>query len=331
MLKQRPTLLTHFTHFTRLTRLTLLTLLTLLSALNLRGEAHITGANAEPRPAEPRPAEPPPTPILAIGDLHADLPAAQRAFHLAGVTDAEGRWAARGVTVVQTGDLTDRGPDGAPLLRWIRGLEPQAEAAGSRFVVLLGNHEVMNLHGDWRYVSQGDLRGFGGLEARRRAFSLGGVLGAQGGALGERGEWAAWLLGKEAVVRVGDTVFVHGGVSELFAGPVEGLSRQVSEAILRDPRHPVLGDNGPLWYRGYWLYDEPRACDEALRALARMGARRMVMGHTTQRDGRVHSRCGGRLFAIDTGISALYGGRAAALRVVGDEVFAVYEGGEVRL
>ena len=64
--------------------------------------------------------------IIAIGDLHADLPAAQRAFHLAGVTDAEGRWAARGVTVVQTGDLTDRGPDGAPLLRWIRGLEPQA-------------------------------------------------------------------------------------------------------------------------------------------------------------------------------------------------------------
>ncbi len=263
-------------------------------------------------------AQPAPEPLIAIGDLHADLAAAQRAFHIAGVTDAQGRWALKGGVVVQTGALTARGPDGEPLLRWIRDLEGQAAAAGSRFVVLLGNHEVMNLHGDWRYVSQGDIESFGGLEARRRALSL-----------SARGEWARWLLTKEAVALVGDTALVHGGVSEEFAAPAPDLSRRVTEAVLTDPRAPILGDRGPLWYRGYWLRPEEEVCAEAARALALLGARRMVMGHTTQADGRVHARCGGALLAIDTGISRLYGGRAAALRVAGGAVFAIYEGGEV--
>ena len=258
--------------------------------------------------------------VIAIGDLHADLKGAQEAFWIAGVTDEQGRWVAWGVTVVQTGDLTDRGPDGEPLLRWVKGLEAQAEAHGSRFVVLLGNHEVMNLHGDWRYVSAQDVQSFGGLERRKALL-----------ALSHGGEWARWLLTKHAVVRVGTTLFVHGGVSGDFIAPAPQLSAQVTAAILSQPRHPILGERGPLWYRGYWLNTEETACAEAKRVLTALGAERMVMGHTTQRDGRVRSRCGGRLYAIDTGISRVYGGHPAALKLSGGEVFALYRGGSVKL
>ena len=49
--------------------------------------------------------------IVAIGDIHADATAAIEIFRLAGITDEQGNWAAKDLIVVQTGDITDRGPD----------------------------------------------------------------------------------------------------------------------------------------------------------------------------------------------------------------------------
>ena len=121
-------------------------------------------------------------PIVAVGDLHADLVSARKAFQIAGITNSSGEWVLKNTIVVQTGDLTDRGPDGKPLLDWIKGLEEQATEHNSQFVVLLGNHEVMNLQGDWRYVSSLDIESFGGLEARKSAFSI-----------SDNGMYAQWL------------------------------------------------------------------------------------------------------------------------------------------
>ena len=50
--------------------------------------------------------------IIAIGDLHADLKATQETFSHIGLTNADGAWIAKDTVVVQTGDVTDRGPDG---------------------------------------------------------------------------------------------------------------------------------------------------------------------------------------------------------------------------
>ena len=80
--------------------------------------------------------------IFAIGDLHADLDAARTTFRLAGLIDDKDKWIADNVHVVQTGDITDRGPDGLQMLQWFKKLE--AESAG-HLTLLLGNHETMNL------------------------------------------------------------------------------------------------------------------------------------------------------------------------------------------
>lgn len=256
--------------------------------------------------------------IVAVGDLHADLVSAKKAFTIAGITDAQGQWILKDAIVVQTGDLTDRGPDGLPLLEWIRDLESQAANHNSQFIVLLGNHEVMNVQGDWRYVSQADVVSFGGLEERKKAFATGG-------------EWSAWLSDKDAVLQLGDTVFVHGGVSRQFARPAKTLSEEVRQAMLGASDRTVLGSEGPLWYRGYWQQTEAMACEEAKFVLSKLGAKRMVMGHTTQRDGQIHSRCNGVLFAIDTGISRHYGEHPSALRITGSRVEALYATGAVLL
>lgn len=264
-----------------------------------------------PAPAPSAAAAPPPAAperIVAVGDLHADLPAALAAFRLAGVVDAAGRWSGGRTWLVQTGDVTDRGPDSRGVLALLQRLRMEAEAAGGRVVPLLGNHEAMTVQGDWRYVSAEDVVGYGGMEPRRAAF---GATGADG----------AFLRTLDAVARVGDTVFAHGGISAVYAAHgIDGLNRAARAALDGPDPLGVLGPDGPLWNRAYVLADPVPACAELERALASLGASRMVVGHTTQRDGRIGSRCEGRLYAIDTGISAHYGRHLSALELRGGTV-----------
>lgn len=257
--------------------------------------------------------EPSPTRVVAIGDVHADLAATRAVFEGAGLADASGRWTGGRTVAVQTGDITDRGPDGRQTLAWLRALQADADAHGGRLVTLIGNHEAMNLTGDWRYVSAADLAGYGGEAARAQAF-------------GPDGEDGAWLRRQDAIAQVGDTVFVHGGIDAHWARlGVVGLNAAVRDALLavtqgtvpRTNLPAILGPDGPLWNRALVLGEEPAACPELARALEILGARRMVVGHTTQRDGRIGERCGGALYAIDTGISALYGNHRAVLEITG--------------
>ena len=84
-----------------------------------------------------------------------------------------------------------------------------------------------------------------------------------------------------------------------------------------------LGKNF-LWYRGYWRNPESVACQEVDIVLEKMNAKRMITGHTTQPDGKVHTRCDGRLIVIDTGISKHYGENVAAIRIDQNGVLALY-------
>lgn len=275
---------------------------------------------AVPAPASaPAPAAPAVGTIVAVGDLHGDLDATLAVLQLAGLVDAEGHWAAGSTTFVQTGDTTDRGPDSKEVLELMAALMTEAEAAGGRVVPLLGNHEAMNLQGDWRYVSAGDVADFGSAEARRAAFSATGPLGA-------------WLRQRDLVAKVGDTVFVHGGVSPTWAARgLDAINTAGRRALGADPRSPVLGAEGPLWLRDYLQAPESIACPALAEALAALDARRMVVGHTTQRSGQVATRCGGSLLGIDTGISAHYGGHLAAVRIEDGDAWAVYPSGRVDL
>jgi len=280
-----------------------------------------TTAEAPP----PAPATPPrpeaaheiPDRVVAIGDLHADLPDALAVLAMAGLVDASGSWTGGQTVLVQTGDTTDRGPDSLEVIELMMRLEVEAAAAGGQVHALLGNHEVMNMVGDLRYVSPGDLADFEDGEARARAFS-------------DQGELGRWLRDKDAVVQVGDTVYAHGGVSPTFAKVgVRGLSQAVRRSIDAEPTHPVLRDTGPLWFRDYLLADEVIACEMLAEALDTLGARRMIVGHTTQRSGRIGVRCGGAILGIDTGISTHYGDHHAAVELRAGDAWALYPEGPV--
>ena len=142
--------------------------------------------------------------VIAVGDLHGDLDNALQVLQMAEVVDDNGDWVAGDTVLVQTGDTTDRGPDSRAILDMLMRLETQAQAKGGQVISLLGNHEVMNLLGDWRYVDPGDLTQFGGADARRNALSKTGVYGS-------------WLRTRAVAVSVQQTIFVHGGITPAHA------------------------------------------------------------------------------------------------------------------
>jgi hypothetical protein len=263
--------------------------------------------------------------VVAVGDLHGDLDNAEAVLRLAGVLGRDGRWSGGATTLVQTGDTTDRGPDSGAVLDLLRRLEPEASAAGGKVIALLGNHEVMNLLGDWRYVHPDDIRAYGGEGARKHAFSADGVHGA-------------WLRSLPAVAQVEGVVFVHGGVGPAWSGKgIAGINQEVWVELQKQPsagtvdETSVLGPTGPLWLRDLVQADEAAACTSLHRALADLGARRMVVGHTTRRDGKIQTRCAGRLSVIDTGIADGYGGNLAVWQVVAGDAVALYPSGPVDL
>ncbi|HKD17760.1 MAG TPA: metallophosphoesterase, partial [Thermoanaerobaculia bacterium] len=90
--------------------------------------------------------------VVAVGDVHGDLPAFRGILKDAGLVDDRGAWSGGDAVFVQLGDLIDRGPSTRGVLDFVMALEKDAARSGGSVVVLLGNHEVMNMTGDLRYV-----------------------------------------------------------------------------------------------------------------------------------------------------------------------------------
>jgi hypothetical protein len=148
------------------------------------------------------------------------------------------------------------------------------------------------------------------------------------------GEIGQWLAENPAVVLIGGALFAHGGISANYAGlSIAEINERTSAAIVaRDvsPQAIINDPAGPLWYRGYFLRGEAdertivlpvEAAPEVDLVLAAYGAQRIVVGHTPSLRG-IRILLDGRLIAIDTGISAHYGGARSYLEIRGDAVVA---------
>jgi hypothetical protein len=288
-----------------------------------------SASNAAPG-LSPRLSRAAPARLVAIGDLHGDLDHARRALRLAGGLDESGRWVGGRLTVVQTGDEVDRGDDDRAILDRFEDWKKQAAAAGGELVALLGNHEIMNASLDFRYVTPAGFETFSSF-----AGGSGPTDGLAPQALGRAaafrpgGPYAVLEAGRPLVMKVGDTVFVHGGV--LPKHVAYGLDRMNDELDAwlagqrRDPPAVVVADDGRVWTRAYSGADGDAAgCTELSAALAALGARRMVVGHTVQRGG-INSACGGAVWRIDVGLSRYFGGPIEVLEIRGDEVRVLRE------
>uniref|UniRef100_A0A6P3ZM28 shewanella-like protein phosphatase 1 n=1 Tax=Ziziphus jujuba TaxID=326968 RepID=A0A6P3ZM28_ZIZJJ len=95
--------------------------------------------------------------IVAVGDLHGDLEQTRCALEMAGVLSSDGQdvWTGGGTVLIQLGDILDRGEDEIAILSLLRSLDAQAKSQGGAVFQVNGNHETMNVEGDFRYVELG--------------------------------------------------------------------------------------------------------------------------------------------------------------------------------
>ena len=255
-----------------------------------------------------------PARIVAIGDLHGDLDATRRSLRLAGAISDTDHWAGGSLTVVQTGDTIDRGDDDREVLDLLERLREEAAHAGGALLTLNGNHEVMNVAADLRYVSPASAAAFD--MGRADAFAPGGPYARK---------LAAWPV----IQQVGDSVFVHGGVLPHHVRyGIEKINRETAQWMRGTGPLPALlmQEDSPIWTRVYSTPGAPSACVQLAQALNALSAKRMIVGHTPQPSG-INSACEGRVWRIDTGLSRYYGGPMQVLEVAEGSVRVLTERG----
>lgn len=266
----------------------------------------------------PPPSLPAPAYLCAIGDVHGDLEALRAALRLCEVLDGE-RWSGGGRWVVQVGDLLDRGDDEDEILALLERLGPEAEAAGGRVVILNGNHELMNAQGDFRYVTPEGFSDFASYASGRPPRGVPRSEAGRAAAFAPGGPMARRFAAHPTAIRIGDTVFVHGGLSPASAElGLARINRDMRGYLLEGGPLPgsLAGEESPVWHRGYAVEVDEAGCAELGEALARVGARRMVVGHTVQERG-ITSACDERVWRIDVGLSRYYGGPREVLVIEG--------------
>ncbi len=284
-----------------------------------------TTSEPAPQPTASRLAAPPR--LVAIGDLHGDFEATRSVLRLAGAIDEMDRWIGKELVIVQTGDQLDRGDGERKILDLLERLGEEARAAGGALHVLNGNHELMNAAGDLRYVTAGgfvDFSAISGVDlADPRAAAAQPAMRGRLLAFMPGGPYARKLAARPVTLIVGDSVFAHAGV-------LPGHVRRGLDAINAETQSwlrgqgeispdIIQGDDSPVWTRRFCQDPGPADCAVAEETLTLLGIKRMVVGHTVHTDGIVRN-CDGKVWCIDVGMAAYYGGHPEALEIAGDQV-----------
>ena len=260
--------------------------------------------------------------MLVISDIEGNFTAFRKLLQANGVIDENFNWTFNKDHLVLTGDFVDRGTMVMEVLWLIYSLEEKAKEAGGYVHFILGNHEIMNMGGDLRYV-QARYSEHAALMKRdyRQLF-------------GPDTEMGRWLATKNVVERVGNILFAHGGISpyvNYLQMPLKELNDMTrphyrdSAVEYTDPKLEILfSDLGPFWYRGYYT-GTPRATKEQIDSTLQFyGVRHIGTGHTIIAN-NISSLFDGKLFDTDVHHAD---GHSEALLLENGKFFRINTAGE---
>lgn len=245
--------------------------------------------------------------ILAISDVHGEYDHLVEILTNSGVIDEKCRWTWGDGHLVILGDIFDRGEKVTECLWLIYRLEMEAEHAGGYVHYILGNHELMILRGDNRYIHQ---RYLSGIVKKTRI--------EHQDLYGPDMELGRWLRSKNTAVKINDIVFVHAGLTPLVMnrnlglGELNQMSREnidlrSSQLAFNEPVKFLFGSEGPFWYRGYHYEMEGKYSQATVGAidslLAFYDAQAFVVGHTEL--DQASALYEGRVMAIDIPVEEL--------------------------
>lgn len=290
--------------------------------------------------------KPVPGRVIAVGDIHGDLPALGAILEECGIIDPTGKWKGGSDHLVLLGDLVGGNADSRLLLNFVMRLEAEAKLSAGGVHALLGNHDLLPV--------QGDLRGFRRRE--KKLFKKFPVEGSKSKKARDafRGDsvYARWIRGRNAILKIGKTLFVHAGIDrwalETDPGGINATVRAwirhwqgIDEKPEKSTRWTVgvpdmnrgsRFEVGPLWIRSYKAKsskrpDEGPSEKKLDKILEHWSVERMIVGHAPVSDGEVlldHPYYGDKVIMIDTRISDKKRGRISAVELKQDKLEAIY-------
>ena len=299
--------------------------------------------------------------IVAIGDVHGDYDQYLAILKDNKLIDSKLNWVGGKTHLVQLGDIPDRGPDSLKVMRHMEKLQKQARRKRGFVHALLGNHEVMNVAGDLRYVhpgeytilktkkskrlqqdyitrviayldSQDPLSLITG-ESRRTELENTYPLGYVEHRLlwAPKGEFFDWVKNNNTVIKINRTLFVHGGLSPHQAPiALKEINNRVRKYLKHQTEDPIVDTEGPLWYRGLAQHPEETELEPLIAMLKYYDADTIVVAHTPT-PSRILPRMGRRVIQADVGLSRAYSGGRASLMIEEGEYFALHRGEKVAL
>jgi hypothetical protein len=275
--------------------------------------------------------------IVAIGDLHGDWNMTIESLKIAGVIDNNNKWIGDDTIIVQIGDQIDRcrgylykcddknatrndENSDVKILKFFTELHKEAQIKGGAVYSLLGNHELMNVMGDMRYVSYRGLTEFDnenendivrGKRERRKAFKRGNELAS------------FMACTRQTALIIGSNLFVHAGIVPKLAEKynVKELNQLIRKWLLDkledDSKFKKIlktQDYSPFWVRTLGqlapkqkMENNDGICDNFCKPVLDIyNVQNMIIGHTPQSfitDEGINSTCDNHVWRVDVGVS----------------------------
>ena len=204
--------------------------------------------------------------IYVVGDVHGRYDELVNLLQKSSIIDSNLNWIAKKANLVFLGDLFDRGDDVTKVLWFIYELEQKAKESGGKVHVVLGNHEIMVMSNDLRYLSRKEASipiayktTYDYLYHPKKSF------------LGN------WLTTKASVLKIDNALFAHGGVVDLGTESINEFNEKATTYLKEDMFLDIINDTpdstkynpiswnkmktffydekSPFWYRGYVYSD----------------------------------------------------------------------------
>jgi len=239
--------------------------------------------------------------IAVFGDIHGQLESMIAMLRNNKIIDDKNNWIWGDGQLVFTGDVFDRGDKVTECLWLLFKLEIQAQKEGGNVHLLLGNHEMMALLFDNRYVDDKYIHAAHAYKYHYSHF------------FGKHTILGEWLRAKNTVIRINNLLFVHAGLSPKF------MEKRMSiQKINEGMRHHInnytqlvdtsmvdlfLYSESPLWYRGYLSRTETYSrigLDDVIKTLDFYESIVIIFGHTPV--ARVYPFYSFKLIAMDVPI-----------------------------